>query len=50
MGQRLGAANRENLQSTIIALNGPLSYGFKANAIVDMPGDNRIHQNLSVRC
>ena len=45
MRQRPDAANhRKNLQSAIVALDGPLSNGCKGGAILDMPGDNRIHQ------
>src|SRR4051812_7194461 len=49
--QRPGAAShRKNLQSTIVALDGPLPNGCKGNAILDMLGDNRIHEYLRVPC
>ena len=42
------ANHRKNLQSTIVALDGPLPNGCKGGALPDMSGDNRIHQYLRV--
>lgn len=49
MRARCSAANNyENLQSIIIALDGPRSDGCKRDTVPDMPGDNRVHQYLRV--
>ena len=39
------ANHRKNLKSAIVALDGPLPNGCKGGAILDMRGDNWIHQS-----